>query len=385
MGPFSDPLPSRYVLSLPIAGHIRTAGTSHGTGTPSDATGCLRMRQHGRIVLHTRPSCAVCYDRVVRPSQSISMECASCSKVLSCDGRPPEMCGGCYSPRAAYYCGEMICAPLVDTQPHTSTTAPDVVCCRCCADPRTGVACQRQHWASHKRQCRALAEVEFHSCLELDTQRQLMNNVDDPQPAIAALLTKCSAITWTLRSNPYYANQHHVSLVSRGALVESGRPAPGDTKETLTRLLKRAATEIPWPELPGGTEQMFCTQMRALIIIADFGEPEAAIEIMGRHVEDVERHVVARKFVVAYLICRSQWSLLAALKAWDDKEKTAGYVAEAKGLMERATRSLPGLQLHDWDAEVSEFLSMTLKAGLTDPLWACHLVCGSCVSTALGS
>jgi hypothetical protein len=228
------------------------------------------------------------------------------------------------------------------------------------------VACQRQHWTSHKRQCRALAVDEFHSTFESDTETQLTRIVFDPQPASVALLSKCSAITWTLRSTSYYANLHHASLISRGVLVEKGRPAPGDTKDTLTRLLKRAVTEIPWPELPGGTKAMFSFQMKALIVIANFGEPEAAIEIMNRHLEDVERHVVARKFVVPYTICHAQWLLSAAVDGSEDTEKKAAYMAKAKGLVERATRSLRGPRLHDWDAEVSEFLSMTLKACLTE-------------------
>jgi hypothetical protein len=68
---------------------------------------------------------------------------------------------------------------------------------------------------------------------------------------------------------------------------------PGDTKDMLTRLVKRATTELPWPELPGGTDEMFAVHLRALTMIAQYGEPEAAVEILSRHVEDVERGVVA--------------------------------------------------------------------------------------------
>jgi hypothetical protein len=47
-----------------------------------------------------------CADQTCNTHQDTLMECASCGKDLSGgDGRPPAICGGCYSPRAAY-CGK---------------------------------------------------------------------------------------------------------------------------------------------------------------------------------------------------------------------------------------------------------------------------------------
>jgi hypothetical protein len=122
-----------------------------------------------------------------------------------------------------------------------------------------------------------------------------------------------------------------------------GRPVPGDTKEILATLLKRAASKIPWPELPGGTQQMFDIHLELLAWLAMMDEPEAAVEIFSRHVEEVERGVVAPDYLAKYYIYRLDWLLLAAGKLKEDEEKSGAYVAEAKGVMERAARSLRGL------------------------------------------
>jgi hypothetical protein len=102
---------------------------------------------------------------------------------------------------------------------------------------------------------------------------------------------------------------HVASLMARAAFLDEGRPAPGDTKETLIRLLKRAVTEVPWPELPEKAEDMFNRQFRALTIIAEFGEPEAAVEILSRHVQNIEGHVVAPLHVAEYYFHRTDWLL----------------------------------------------------------------------------
>jgi hypothetical protein len=136
-----------------------------------------------------------------------------------------------------------------------------------------------------------------------------------------------------------------------------GRPAPGDTKEGLIRLLKRAVTELPWPKLPGGTEEMFETQLTALTRIAESDEPEAAVEILSRHVEDVETGVKARNYMAIYHIYRLDWLLAAARKFNGHEGKRDAYVAEAKGLMERATGSLRSLQPQDWDVPVGSSTS----------------------------
>jgi hypothetical protein len=148
---------------------------------------------------------------------------------------------------------------------------------------------------------------------------------------------------------------HIDTLVTRGILLNDGRPMPGDTQETLIRLLKRGLTELPWPELPGGTKMLFGVHLRALTLISQYGEPEAAIELLSRHVGDVERGVVASKGVAAYYMYRLDLLLSAAMKAEEHGEKRAAFVAEAKGLMERATRSLRGLQPQDWDQLVSDW------------------------------
>jgi hypothetical protein len=151
----------------------------------------------------------------------------------------------------------------------------------------TGAACQRQHWTSHKRECRTLAGLELQSTFGRDTEHHFLRILLEPRPSDIPVLPKLSAITWTLRS--HHGGLHHISLSRRAALLDMGQPAPGDTKETLLRLVKRAITELPWPELPGRTEDLFTLNMRALTIIADYGDPEAAVEILSRHVEEVER------------------------------------------------------------------------------------------------
>jgi hypothetical protein len=166
------------------------------------------------------------------------------------------------------------------------------------------------------------------------------------------VLPKLSAITWTIRPHIFY--MHLFSLMSRGKCLELGRPAPGDTKETLIRLLRRAATELPWPELPAKTKDMFDTSFGALDVIARLGEPEVAVDILSRHVEDIERKVVALNYVAKYLIYRLHWLFLSAVKFEEDQGKRNAYVAEAKGLMGRATRSLRGLQPQDFDYNVRD-------------------------------
>jgi hypothetical protein len=169
------------------------------------------------------------------------------------------------------------------------------------------------------------------------------------------LLPKLSAITWTTRAS--FKGLHILSLKSRADLIGEGRPAPGDTKETLIRLLKRATTELPWPELPGGTEEMFETFFGALDRISGFDEPEAAVEILSRHVEDVEGRVTDIRHLAIYFIHRLDWLLTAAWRIRldeGDEEKRGAYLAEAKGLMGRATRSLRGLQPEDFDNKVCD-------------------------------
>jgi hypothetical protein len=125
----------------------------------------------------------------------------------------------------------------------------------------------------------------------------------DPDPDERALVPKLSAVCWTLRDSPSppdYTALHIMTIKVRTSWLHEGQPAAGDTKELLIRLLKRATTELPWPELPGGTKKMFDDQIFALKFIAKWGEPEAAVEILGRHVEDVERHVVAPNRLATY-------------------------------------------------------------------------------------
>jgi hypothetical protein len=213
------------------------------------------------------------------------------------------------------------------------------------AGPATGVACQRQHWASHKRQCRALAEDEYRSTFHRRPSEELQRIINVPGPSDIPLLLKFSAITWTIR--PGFCEMHVASLNTRSAMLNKGRPAPGDTKEGLVRLLKRAVTELSWSEIPGRTDMVFKVHLPALSHIAEYDSPEAALEILSRHVEDVERKVVAPSHMIKYYVYRLDWLLLAA-KVGGDEGKRGAYVAEAKGLMGRATRSLRGLQSEDW-------------------------------------
>jgi hypothetical protein len=106
------------------------------------------------------------------------------------------------------------------------------------------VACQRQHWTSHKRQCRELADAELQSIFSRMKHNRMIRVLGNPSPSEAHVLPKLSAITWTIR--PECSDLHMVS-----------RPAPGDTKETLVRLLKRAAAELPWWEIAGQYEGNF--------------------------------------------------------------------------------------------------------------------------------
>jgi hypothetical protein len=219
------------------------------------------------------------------------------------------------------------------------------------------VACQKQHWSSHKRQCHILAHEEVLSTFRGRTQEEVSRILQNPDPSDLAVLCKLSALSWTARKT--HADLHITTLVSRGKSLNKGRPAPGDSKSTLIRLLSRAATELPWPELPGGTGPMFDVQFEALTMIADLGEPEVAVEILSHHVEDVERHVlnrnvVERKFVAEYYIYiyRLEWLLSAAVKLEGVDEKGGAYAAEAKGLMGPATQSLRALQSRDWNKTV---------------------------------
>jgi hypothetical protein len=204
--------------------------------------------------------------------------------------------------------------------------------------PRTGVACQRQHWSSHKRQCRALAEHEYISTFECLKHEDLARILDTPDSSELPILLKFSAITWTTRS--LYGDVHIITLITRSKLLITEQPVPGDTEGGLTRLLKRALTELPWPELPEGTEQIFDFHLTALSFITAFGEPEVAVEILNRHVEDVERMIVAPNDLAKYYMYRLHWLLAAGVEFKEDEGKRGAYVAEAKGLMGRATRSL---------------------------------------------
>jgi hypothetical protein len=99
---------------------------------------------------------------------------------------------------------------------------------------------------------------------------------------------------------------------------------------------------------------MFERQMVALDLIADLGEPGAAVEILNRHMEDVKRHVVARNQIVMYYICGLEWLLKAA---WWDEGKRGAHVAEVKALVDQVTRSVRGLRSEDWDEPVSAWAS----------------------------
>jgi predicted regulator of Ras-like GTPase activity (Roadblock/LC7/MglB family) len=71
-------------------------------------------------------------------------------------------------------------------------------------------------------------------------------------------------------------------------------------------------------------------------------------------VEDIERKLVKPNEVATFYIHRVDWLLAAAVKFEEDEAKRGAYVAEAKGLMERATRSLRTLQPEDWREVVSD-------------------------------
>jgi hypothetical protein len=102
---------------------------------------------------------------------------------------------------------------------------------------------------------------------------------------------------------------------------------------------------------------MFTTHFSALSMIASLGEPEAAVEILNRHVEDVKRKIVAPKDLAAFSIYRLEFLLWAAREVEGDAAKKGAYVAEAKGVMEQATRSLRYLEPQDWDDKVRDSTS----------------------------
>jgi hypothetical protein len=205
----------------------------------------------------------------------------------------------------------------------------------------------------HKRQCRDLAQLTVASIFKRHTLDKVLQMMINPNPSELPFLLKLSATTWTTRD--INEGLHFRCLESRATFLRRGQPAPGDTEEGLIRLLKRATTELTWPELPEGTEKMFDWQLRSLSLIAKFGEPEAAVGILNRHVEDTERKMVApsyASYVAKFYIYRLDWLLSAAQKVEGDEGKKGAYVAEAKEVMERAARSLRDLRTEDWDSEV---------------------------------
>jgi hypothetical protein len=119
--------------------------------------------------------------------------------------------------------------------------------------------------------------------------------IHNPDPSELFFVLKVSALSWTTR--PRWDNLHLECLEGRATLLEQGRPAPGDTKEGLIILLKGAATELPWPQLPGRADKMFTWFLRSLITIARLGEPAAAVEVLSCHVGYVERRMVAPNHV----------------------------------------------------------------------------------------
>jgi hypothetical protein len=256
----------------------------------------------------------------IRSERSVFMECASCGKVLPCGGRPPATCGGCYSPRAGTVVRRLSCLVLVPDQalelwPLMSMVyGRDLVLeqewpVRGSTGPRT------------KRQCRALARAEFHSIIMRHPRSEMIRILNDPDASELPLLLKLSAITWTIR--PEDSNVHYCSLLSRAVLLEKERPAAaGDTKEKLVCLLKRAVTELSWPELPAETAVMFNTCFRALTEIATFGEPEAAVEILSRHMEHVERRIIGPNHMARYYTYRLDLLLWAAVKFEEDDLKS---------------------------------------------------------------
>jgi hypothetical protein len=148
-------------------------------------------------------------------------------------------------------------------------------------------------------------------------------------PSDRRLLLKLSAITWTIR--PEVHRQHLACLKTRAFLVLSGQPAPGDTKEVLIRLFKRATSELPWPALPTETGDLFSDYLGALAFVDQMGEPEAAVEILSRHVGEIERRLIAPNHVARFYIYRLDWLLAAGEKFEKDEGKRGAYVAEAKG------------------------------------------------------
>jgi hypothetical protein len=130
-------------------------------------------------------------------------------------------------------------------------------------------------------------------------------------------------------------------------------------------------------ELAGQRRIGFEAYFHTVTFVGLFGEEVAAVETLRRHAEDVERRVGAPNLVAKYYVCRLQALLAAAEKI---EERRGAYVAEAKGVMERATRSLRGLQSEDWDNIVSasacfsrlDWLSVWLTLDL--PLCVCSFV-----------
>jgi hypothetical protein len=151
------------------------------------------------------------------------------------------------------------------------------------------------------------------------SREEFFRIMTDPDPSELPLLLKVSAISWTTR--PTCNDWHFISVIHRATSIIKGRPAPGDTKETLLRLLKRATSELAWPELPKGTEKLFLMCFRALSLIAGFGEPAAALAILDRHVNDLENKVVDREYAAKFYVFRLDWLLSAALKAVDEEGK----------------------------------------------------------------
>jgi hypothetical protein len=233
----------------------------------------------------------------------------------------------------------------------------------CHIAPRTGAACQRQHWTSHKRQCLALAEHEFASTFGHYTEDKMAVFVNNPGPSDVQLLLKLSALSWTLRSG--YAYLHFASLNGRAILLHDERPAPGDTKEGLLRLLRRAATEFGILDLYRSTPIAFEEHLENLSWTARLGEPETAVDIFRCHTGHVnlERQGVAPESLATYYIRRSECVLLAAVKFERDEGRRGAFVAEANGVMERATRTLQGLQLEELDVSPVSDRKTARKSG----------------------
>jgi hypothetical protein len=180
------------------------------------------------------------------------------------------------------------------------------------------------------------------------TEAEMERILNDPDASELALLSKLSALAWTMRGD--HSQYYLLTLKARAGLLGEERPVPGDTKELLLRLLKR-------PELRGeGIELMFEGQLTALTIIGEYGEPGVAVEILNRHVEDMERHLIAPRHVREYHVNRVQLLLAAASTLEGEEAKKGAYVAEAKTLMMKATRYLRGMEQDDWDGYVSDLI-----------------------------